>query len=293
MSRLVDPYMRMKQLPVSYEQLRSLMLEAFGKLQPDPQIGVLHGLVGQLACEKNLVPDPNGAEPDRHAMYFMDNRDVARVDDIFWDLLIEGIIRPGLGQGTGNHELPSFHVTEYGKDQIKHGTGSPHDPDGYLSRLQASVPALDAVITTCMNECLRTFRIGCLLSSAVMLGCASEKALLLLIDAYATALPAVKEWQFRKKIEGKFIKTQYEEFNNMLDGHLTAQIPSNLNDGLAAILLGVFEMIRAERNDAGHPTGKIPSRELAFANISVFPSYIKRIYDLISWLQTKNPGGLA
>lgn len=285
--------MPMKQLPVSYEQLRSLMLEALGRLEHPAQIDGLNKLLGRLACEKNLVPDPNGPDPGRNAMYFLDQHDVARAQDIFWDFIIEGVIRPGLGQGSGNSDLPFFHVTDYGKEQIRHGTGSPHDPDGYLARLRADLPALDPVIMTCMNECLRTFRIGCLLSSAVMLGCASEKALLLLLDAYATALPPAKEKQFRKKIEGKFIKTQYEEFIKMLQGHLRAQLPHELDDGLVNILLGVFEMIRAERNDAGHPTGKTPSRELAFANISVFPGYVKRIYDLIAWLQSKGPGGLT
>ncbi len=286
--------MPMKELPLSYEQLRSLMFEALGRLSEEiTQIDGLNKLLGKLACEKNLVPDPNGPDPGRHSAYFMDKHDVARAQDIFWDLIIEGIIRPGLGKDGGNSDLPFFHVTEYGQEQIKHGTGSPHDPDGYLARLRTSVPILDPVILTCMNECLRTFRIGSLLSSAVMLGCASEKALLVLLDAYATALPPSKEKQFRKKIEGKFIKSQYEEFTKMLQGHLRAQLPTDLDDGLANILLGVFEMIRAERNDAGHPTGKTPSRELAFANISVFPGYIKRIYDVIAWLQSKGPGGLT
>jgi hypothetical protein len=283
----------MKQLPLSYEQLRSLMLEALGKLEQPSQIDGLNRLLGRLACEKNLVPDPNGPDPNRNAMYFLDQHDVALAQDIFWDLIIEGVIRPGLGQDSGNSNLPHFHVTDYGKEQIKHGTGSPHDPDGYLSRLQTDVPTLHPVIMTFMNECLRTFRIGCLLSSAVMLGCASEKAFLLLLDSYATALPSAKEKQVRKKIEGKFIKTQYEEFTKMMQGHLRASLPNELDDGLANILLGVFEMIRAERNDAGHPTGKTPSRELAFANISVFPGYVKRIYELIEWLQSKSPGGLT
>ena len=145
----------------------------------------------------------------------------------------------------------------------------------------------------CMTECLRTFRIGCLLSSAVMIGCASEKALLLLLDAYVTALPLTEGKHFRKKIDGKFIKTQYDEFIKMLQGHLRALLPRDLDDGLVNTLLGVFEMIRSERNDAGHPTGKTPSRDIAFANISVFPGYLKRIYELIDWLESKGPGGLT
>ena len=284
---------RMKQLPLSYEQMRSLTLEALRVVEFPTQLDGLLKAVGKMACERKLVLDPNGVDPGRNAMYFLAEYDAARINDIFWDFIIEGIIRPGLGNGTGNNGLSHYHVTEYGKKQIEHGVGSPHDPDGYLSLLESNVPKIDPVILNCITECLRTFRIGCLLSSAVMIGCASEQALLILLDSYATALPTAQSESFRKKIEGKFIKTQYDEFTKRLNGHLRALLPKELDDGLANILLGVFEMIRAERNDAGHPTGKTPSREIAFANISVFPGYLKRIYDLIEWLESKSPGGLA
>jgi len=122
--------------------------------------------------------------------------------------------------------LPFYHVTEYGKSAIANGPQSPYDPDGYLNRLKATIPNLDPVILTYLNESLHTFRIGCLLSSSVTLGCASEKAMLLLIDAYASALPsgATKD-RFIKATEGKMIKTQYDEFLKMLDGHLRAKLP--------------------------------------------------------------------
>jgi len=283
---------QMDKLPINYEQFRSLMFEELGKLSQEMQLTTFYELVGRAAVEKGIVADPNGPTPDRHAQYFLSSSDMATAQDIMWDFIIEGIIRPGLGIDSGNSELPFFHVTAYGRQQIEHGTSSPHDPDGYLQRLRNDVPNLDGVVLTYLNECMRTFRIGCLLSSAVTLGCASEKALLLLIDAYATARPPTEEARFRKKTAGRFIKTQFEEFNKMLNGHLRPLLPRELEDGLTNILLGVFEMIRTERNDAGHPTGKIPSRDVLFANISVFPGYLKRVYDLIDWLQSKGPGGL-
>lgn len=79
----------------------------------------------------------------------------------------------------------------------------------------------------------------------------------------------------------------------MLQGHLNSLLNDDLKDGLPNILLGVFEMIRAERNDAGHPTGRIPTREVVFANITVFRGYVKRVYELIDWLKAKGAGTIA
>src|SRR6516164_6023032 len=57
-----------------------------------------------------------------------------------------------------------------------------------------------------LTESLHTFRIGSLLSSTITLGCASEKALLLLIDAYANALPQSKQAKFRNATQVPLIK---------------------------------------------------------------------------------------
>jgi hypothetical protein len=119
--------------------------------------------------EKRLVPDPNGPTPSRHASYFLSRNDQARVQDIFWDMLIEGVVRPGLGDGT-NCDLPHFHVTDRGRAALSAASPPPYDPDGYLKRLQADLPAIDPVIVTYLKESLHAFRIGCLLSSTVTLG---------------------------------------------------------------------------------------------------------------------------
>ncbi len=46
------------------------------------------------------------------------------------------------------------------------------------------------------------------------------------------------------------------------------------------MLLGIFEMIRNYRNDAGHPSGKSISREQVYANLQVFIAYCKKVYQL-------------
>ena len=193
-------------------------------------------------------------------------------------------MRPGLFDGT-NNDLPWFHVTEYGKAVLNGLPQTPYDPDNYLKRLQADIQSLDPIIVTYLTEALHTFRIGCLLSSTVMLGCASEKAFQLLLEAYATALPQAQQEKFNKEIQNKLIKRQFDEFNKRLESHLKVRLPGDIKADLDVALTGVFSMIRNMRNDAGHPTGLRLAREVVYANLTVFPTYLKKVYSLIDWLQ--------
>jgi hypothetical protein len=51
------------------------------------------------------------------------------------------------------------------------------------------------------------------------------------------------------------------------------------------------EVIRKERNDAGHPTGRSFTREEALVLLIAFPSHYKAVMKLLEWLVT-NPGTL-
>jgi hypothetical protein len=199
----------------------------------------------------------------------------------------QGIIRPGLNDGI-NNQLSHYHVTEFGKEKLKGGAASPYDPDGFLKRLQKEVPSLDPIILVYLAESLHTFRIGCLLSSTIALGCASEKALLLLVGSYADALPEPRQKKFRQNTENRLIKRQFEEFSKMLDSHLRG-LPGDLSDDVDVALNALFTMFRNQRNEAGHPTGKPVAREQAYANLVVFPVYVKKVYALIDWLRTNSP----
>jgi hypothetical protein len=280
-------------LPLSYEELRSLVIESLSRVD-NGQINDLRTAIAELAVERSQAADPathsQGGYRTQPGIIGGDGpgltgSDYGRVQSIMWDLIIEGVIRPGLADGA-NNKLPFFHVTERGKHWIKEGPQSPYDPDGYLKRLRSSVAGLDPIIVTYLNESLHTFRIGCLLSSTIALGCASEKALLLLIAAYSDALPSTMQDKFRKNTEGRMIKRQFDEFRKMLDSHLRGHLTPDLADGLDITLNAVFEMIRTQRNDAGHPTGKEVSREQVYASLVVFPTYLKKVYDLIDWLKT-------
>jgi hypothetical protein len=116
------------------------------------------------------------------------------------------------------------------------------------------------------------------------MGCASEKALLLLIEAYGNALTQVSEQEkFRKATSDKMIKPQFEELRKVIDNDLRARLPRDLKEGLDVQLNAVFDFIRQQRNDAGHPKGKTVEREVAYANLAVFPTYVRKVCALIAW----------
>src|SRR5439155_14874365 len=149
---------------------------------------------------------------------------------------------------------------------------APHDPDGYLSYLKREVPGIDETILAYTSEALHAYLRGLTLSSSVMLGCGSEKAFLLLLDSYAGTIadPEIKK-KFEKETYGS-IKRKLDRFRLEVP-RFRDRLPKDLRDDLEIQLDATFNLIRTTRNDAGHPTGKIIDRQLAYANLRLFPPY--------------------
>jgi hypothetical protein len=213
------------------------------------------------------------------------SNDGFKLHEILWELLIQGILSPGID--SSNVNLPFIHVTEYGMKCIEANSILPHDPDGYLKRLTSIVEhEIDDTIMVYVREGLHTFLGGHYLAATVMLGVASEQCIDLLIDVYSNALddPNQKS-QFRKKIKqaGRSIKNRFDILREELLG---INLPSQIQDSLDIQLSGIFTLLRYSRNDAGHATGRSIDRDMAHANLLLFPHYCKRVYDLIEYFKT-------
>lgn len=50
-------------------------------------------------------------------------------------------------------------------------------------------------------------------------------------------------------------------------------------------LKGIFHLIRTQRNDAGHPTGKLVSRDDLYINLHIFPTYCETVYNILNYLK--------
>ncbi len=272
------------EIEVSYEELKSIVLEAL-RIRPDTRLSSILSGVGSIAVESSIVASPHDGVV-QGASYSLRPSDEERVIDIIWDLIIERVLnmgRPGVGGG-----WPFLKVSSYGREVLSSSSPIPHDPSGYLGRLRREVPEIDPIILIYMKESLRTYSIGAILSSTVTLGCASEKAFLLLIEALRNAIAdTTRKANFEKKINARQIKRKFDALKNYLASNKD-RLTNGIWDGLEVVLLGVFEMIRNNRNDAGHPTGKIVPREEAYASLQVFIPYCKKLYSLIDFLRSNS-----
>ena len=216
-----------------------------------------------------------------------DVNDWRSVQQIIHEFYIEGIIVPGpkiqpniISQ---SHLLtfPFYHVTEYGEKVLENTEYQPHDTDGYLQKIRAEIPTIDSVIIRYLEECLSCFRRNLLLSAAVMLGCASEKAVLLLIDSFSCTLLEANKTAFEKETSTFIISRKYNALWSRLEP-MAKELPDNLGDHLGNIIDRTFDIIRTTRNEAGHPSGNAIEKETVHANLLLFPIFCKRIYKLIN-----------
>ncbi len=117
-------------------QLRPLVLDVLRR-QPETQFVNVENEI------RSIAPD-------------YQSYDALKLHDIFWELLIQGILAPG--SNSSNLNLPFIHVTEYGRKCIEANAILPHDPDGYLERLERLIgQSLDDTVLSYTREGLLTF----------------------------------------------------------------------------------------------------------------------------------------
>ena len=281
---------------LSYADIRSVIIEILRKdrpynpSQPPFQVGTVFDEFARVAKSRSLKFNESldawlGDKPEIRPQL------QGPVWEIVWDLIVEGVLRPG--DGKSNHELPLIYVTEYGKAAIL-GTITPYDPDGYLKAINEKVPSVDLTIMRYVAESAETLRRNCLLSSTVTLGCASEQAFLLLLEAYRDALNSADQAIFDKTMEKTWmIKTRHAVFMKAYETKLKVKLKQDFSSDwiteCETALQFIFGYFRMNRNDAGHPSDAMFSREISSAHLIMFPSYLRVIYDLLEWMAKNKP----
>jgi len=222
-----------------------------------------------------------------------DGNDWRTIQQILHEFYIEGIIIPGpiiqprTTMSSAFLKFPSYHVTEYVERILKEAEYQPHDPDNYLQKIKKEIPTIDSVIIRYLEECLNCFRRNLLLSAAVTLGCASEKAILILIETFGPTLEGVNKTAFEKETNTFIISRKYNALWSRLEP-IASSLPNNLGYNLESIIHNTFDIIRSTRNDAGHPSGNTIEKETVHANLLLFPIFCRRIYQLINHFSGKN-----
>lgn len=228
------------------QEARGFVMQAL-KTTDLSQVTSLVMAVGMLKAKSETL-DTSHAFDGRQ---FLKRGDESVILEVIWSLIIQGILMPGMNDA--NPYWPFLRLTEYGKKCVAEDRLLPYDPDGYLEEFNKSVPLADSVIVEYLTESLQCYIHGLNRSSAVMLGGASEKAVLLLFEGYADSIvDSSKKAHFKSELQKQTsIFRKFEAF----DKHFSttkSTLPKPLAENIDSLLRGVFDLIRATRNDAGH-----------------------------------------
>ena len=272
---------------LDFETLRSLTLKALkDRIQTDHvYVTDIIDAVDKQAVDLGLLKDVHPYSTGMHSFpMYMPLEDREKIRIMIWQLILQGIVVPGGYEHEPN--FASLKITEYGKEVLETGEMLAYDPDGFMKGLRSSVPRIDDVILTYVEEALRSFMSGCYFASTVMLGVASEQGILLLIEQYENSIQDnARRSQFESDVEqARSIMRKFETFRKEIEPR-KKELRQNVCDDLDIQLDGIFNYIRINRNDAGHPTGRKMTRQEALSLITVFPNYIRTLYKLIDYFQ--------
>jgi hypothetical protein len=276
---------------VGYQEVFSLTLTELGKLHNgEGQFEGLADAVIQAAKHAGLIPP--GADSDWRNTSTRRNRDETRVAELvreaLWDCLIKRLVV--LGMNSANSSWPFFRLTEHGSRCVRDLAPQPYDPNGFMRYFDAKCKGVDPAVRSYLEEAVQAFNSGCTRSAAVMLGCASEKLILLLCDAFEAAISDPdKKARFTKALNTRWtISHKYETLHAQLGEVIAAKkLPRDLIDTVSSELPAGFELLRRCRNAAGHPevVGDVSS-DTVFLNIRTFTEYARQVSAMLSHFAT-------
>jgi hypothetical protein len=269
--------------PLGYREVLALTLETL-RDHPQGQWEVLTLAVVDAAKRKQLLP----REPANSGIQ-VGGRPLAEaqvgelVRQAMWDCLLNRLLIFGMNRA--NSEWPFYRVTEHGMTALKAATPQPYDPDGFMTYFDATCTGMDPVVRSYVEEAVHAFNSNCARSSAVMLGCASEKLLLLLCEALEASISdPTKQAKFARNLNARWqIAHKYEALRSQLEELATAKKLSRDHvETIRGELPANFELLRRCRNTAGHPD--VPGNvtpDTVFMNLRTFTEYARRAHELI------------
>jgi hypothetical protein len=246
------------------------MLETLRRQSPDQFVNFQH-YVARVLVERGLPADGHANDP---MLRRIDDR---RFREILWQLLNQGILVQG--SNSSNPQWPFLSLTEWGEEYVQSDGADVYDPDGYLRSLDDAHP-LDDIERRYLAQAAAAFRADLADAASVMLGAAFEHLLLTLAQALIDHDPSAAK--LKKAIDGPALGLLRET-----QAYLTLQrkkLSRRLQETLDTTFLGVASVIRASRNDAGHPALPQVERDDAFVVLRLYPNYREWIFRVIGEL---------
>ena len=254
--------------PLSREEIKLRMIEHF-KRHPSTQIANIMAFGVEQPIGRSLSPQES-----------------AIVLELIHEFMVTNIVMPAADRY--NAGWPWFSVTTHGQEVL--GTSGPpvYDYDGYMADLKTRVPDLDGVVERYVSESLRTYQGNSYLASMAMLGCASERSMRVLFDAYVGAIDKeANRDRLKSRLEGRDISRAYAEFRKSFDTTRPQVHDSTIVNDFDVHVDGVFHFIRLLRNSIVHPSG-IPAvtSAIIYSNLQQFSQYVETIFRLVLYYKS-------
>ena len=273
----------------SYEELRAVVLDLLaGRERASYQLDQYESLlvsVGEVLERREPVKPASNRGGTVHT-FGGSNAKLSRSDkhlmlEVFWSLFREGIVTLGLDDS--NREFPFFHLSTYGKQILDNEDAYFfHDVSTYEALIRKEVSSIDEVTIVYLKEAMQSFRVGCVLSSSVMIGVAAEHTFNLMMEAVQQGKHSS---QFTGVVKERGLLRQVNKFKNILDQNAKS-LSADVREDLDTRFAGILSVIRTFRNESGHPTGKIVDREQAYVNLQLFIPFCKKMYQLIEHFES-------
>lgn len=241
-------------------------------------LAVKRGLIKEKVSFSGAAWGASGLMLHPHSTTNFSRSDIQNIFEQFHLLLNQGIIAPG-AVGNYGHNLPYFHVTEYGLKCLEEQEILPYDVDGYFDKIK-SISGISEWTEFYIKEALHCYNANCMEAAIIMLGLASEKiidekleALLKYLSANFTAefVQMQSELGNLRTASAKFncYKKYFDRMkNNISDREFKEMLP--MVDRVAFQTYANFT--RITRNVLAHPSDTKMER---IEVLMIFISFIK------------------
>jgi len=258
--------------PLSREELKLMLIEHL-KQSPRTQVA---NILGSYGVEQQIHRELTDQESQTAL-------------ELIHEFIVTNIVMTSADRY--NTGWPWLSVTAHGKEVLAKSGPPVYDYDGYMADLKKRVPDLDTVVEQYIGESLRTYQGNSYLASMAMLGCASERAMRVLFDAYLGAIDkeAKNRNKLRSRLEGREISRAYDEFRKSFNTTRAQVHDSTIVNDFDVHVDGIFQFIRLLRNSILHPSGTPTiTSAIIYANLQQFSQYVETIFRLVSFYKNNS-----
>ena len=217
----------------------------------------------------------------RKAVESYERHDVLTLQEILWELLVQGVLAPG--KNSLNLNLPFVHLTDYGSQCLEDGRILAHDPDRYVEKLiEAAGEGMDDFVLHSVREALAVFLSGSWSSAVILLARAVEYLFDRLANASVRAGQRDRRGTKRLEESPRFSHSRARAVIRSLQ-HRSLPLP--LAESVEPQLNGLLALSQLARNEDGSPRCVQSSRDQALGFFLLFPKQCAFVYHLMDALE--------